>query len=78
MTGRDLILYILSNGLEDEEVFKDGKILGFLTVGEVAVKLDVGTATVRTWLEHGRIQGYEAGYSTYIPANFKVEGLDGR
>ena len=34
MTGRELILYILSNGLENEPVFKDGKFIGFMTEEE--------------------------------------------
>ena len=45
VTGRDLILYILSNNLEDEEVFKDGKLIGFLTAWEAAEKMNVGIAT---------------------------------
>lgn len=31
MTGRDLILYILMNNLEDEPVFEEGKFIGFVT-----------------------------------------------
>lgn len=46
MTGRDLIIYILANGLEDEEVFQDGKFIGFVTAGEAAAKLGVGVATI--------------------------------
>ena len=41
MTGRDLIIYILENGLEDEPVFKDGKFIGFITTGEAAVQCNV-------------------------------------
>lgn len=29
MTGKELILYILENNLEDSEIFKDGKFLDF-------------------------------------------------
>ena len=46
MTGRDLILYILRNGLENEPVFQNGKFIGFITVGEAAEKLNVGIPTV--------------------------------
>ena len=38
MTGRDLIIYILENNLENEPVYKDGRLLGFLTVTEAAVE----------------------------------------
>ena len=36
MTGRELIVYILQNHLEDEPIVNDGKILGLLTVEEAA------------------------------------------
>ena len=53
MTGRELIIYILENGLEDEEVFKDGKILGYCTVEQAAVRMSCGTATILTWIDIG-------------------------
>ena len=31
MTGRELIVYILENGLENEPIFKNGKPIGFIT-----------------------------------------------
>ena len=49
MTGRDLIIYILENRLENEQVFKDGKLLGFITVDEAALKFGVGPETIRLW-----------------------------
>jgi excisionase family DNA binding protein len=70
MTGKDLILYILQNDLEDEPVFKDGKLLGFVTAGEVAAKMDVGVATVYVWLHQKRLDGIFIGGKIYIPANF--------
>lgn len=39
MTGRDLILYILENHLEDEQVFEEGNLLGFITIIEAAEKM---------------------------------------
>lgn len=71
MTGRELILYILANGLEDEPVYKDGKLLGFVTAGEAASKLDVGVATVCAWINQGRLDCIVIGNSIYIPAGFK-------
>ena len=70
MTGRELIIYILKNGLEDEPVLKGGKFVGFMTAEELATKLGTGVATVKTWVRLNRI---EAGYVTpgvYIPVNF--------
>lgn len=57
MTGRDLIVYILSNNLENEPVFKDGKFIGCITAGEAAAKMGVGVATILTWIGQGRLEG---------------------
>ena len=71
MTGRELIIYILENSLEDEPVFKNGKFIGFITPEEVAVKTDVGAATVYAWINQGRIDSEAVKEGIYIPANFK-------
>lgn len=73
MTGRDLILYIMKNGLENEPVFKDGKFIGFLTVDEVAAKMSVGTATVNALVHMKRIEGVVVNQGLYIPADFNPE-----
>lgn len=56
MTGRELIIYILENGLEDEQVFSNGRFVGFLSVGEAAQKLGYGIETVRAMVELGLIE----------------------
>lgn len=71
MTGRDLIIYILSNGLENEPIVKDGKLIGFMTVGEAAAKMDVGDATVRVWILQNRLDNVLIGNTFYIPADSK-------
>ena len=73
MTGRDLIVYILSNNLEDEPVFKDGKFIGFLTAGEAAEKLDVGVATIWALMAQQRLSGIQIGDVLYIPANCELK-----
>lgn len=70
MTGRDLILYILANGLENEPVFKNGNFIGFVTAADVAKKLDVGFATIHTWIHQGRIDSVSVKEGIYIPANY--------
>ena len=75
MTGRDLILYILDNKLENEEVFKDGKLIGFMSVPECAVKFGVGIDTVKTWVELKILRGYKIGNEFYIPIIAKLEDL---
>lgn len=75
MTGRELILYILENKLEDELVFDDGKFLGFLTVKEFAVKHNTGEETVRAWVDLKYLPGIIIYDEIYIPANAKVSIL---
>lgn len=67
MTGRDLIIYILENNLEDEPVVKHGKLVGFSTVAEVAANMEVGTATVNTMITMGSIKSVNVTGGTYIP-----------
>lgn len=79
MTGRDLIVYILSNGLEDEPVFKNGKFIGYLTDAEAAAKLNVGVATVWALVAQGKLEGsyFKTSYEgMYIPANCKLEEVN--
>ena len=71
MTGRELILYILENGLENEPVFKDGKFIGFITAGEAAARLNVGVATVYVLVTQRKLDGVIINDTLYIPANFK-------
>ena len=67
MTGRDLIIYILQNGLEDEEVFKDGGILGFATEAQLAARFGVGVETIKIWHQFGWLAGYKIGEVLYFP-----------
>lgn len=71
MTGRDLILYILQNGLENEEVFKDGRLLGFMRPAEAAVKFAVGESTIRSWIAMNVLQSVKIGNFIFIPADAK-------
>lgn len=71
MTGGELILYILENGLENEPVFKNGKFIGFVTPEEVAVRTNVGSATVHAWIHQGRLPSEAVREGIYIPANFE-------
>lgn len=69
MTGRELIIYILENNLENQKVCENGKILGLLTVSEAADKFDVGPATIRIWYEIHKLKGVTIGDEIYILAN---------
>lgn len=77
MTGRELIIYILQNGLEDEQVLKTGKILGFINIEEAAAKFNVGVGTVYAWILLGQLTAVEFGGpdNFYIPANAEISIL---
>lgn len=72
MTGRDLIIYIMRNNLENEPVFKDGKFIGFISVGEAAARMNVGTATICAWITQGWLDCIVIGGVVYIPDHFEI------
>ena len=67
MTGRELIVYILQNHLEDEPVVKDGTFVGYVTVSKAAAMLHVGEATIYTLIELKLLQSVRIGDALYIP-----------
>lgn len=73
MTGRDLIIYILQNHLEDEPVFKDGKFIGFMNCDEAAVKFGVGKATLSALASLGQIPSIETEDTILVPGNATIE-----
>ena len=66
MTGRDLIIYILQNNLEDEVILKDDVFVGFMSEDEAAVKFEVGVATIRAWYNYGILHGFKNGNSVFF------------
>lgn len=66
VTGKDLILYILKNDLENEPVCKDGKFIGFITVPEAAAKMEVGPATILALIGQDRLDYISIGGKHYI------------
>lgn len=71
MTGRELIIYILENGLENEPIFKNGKFVGFKTLTEVAEEMNVGKETVRVWCLLNMLPYVEVDGKFLIPGNYK-------
>ena len=61
MTGRDLIIYIMKNGLENEEIIKDGVMVGLISEDKVAAKFGVAVGTVRAWVTLGMLKGIRVG-----------------
>ena len=66
MTGKELIIYILKNNLEDEVVFLNGTFIGFMTIEETAQKFDVGVETIKIWYKLGWIDGIKFGDTLYF------------
>lgn len=66
MTGKELILYILQNNLEDTIVLEDGFFVGFMSENEAAVKFGVGVATIRAWYQYRMIDGTKIGDTLYF------------
>lgn len=73
MTGRELIIYILENHLEDEPIFENGQIVGFMSLTEAACKFDVGAETIRVWINQGRLDAINVHNEIYIPFNAAVK-----
>ena len=69
MTGRDLIIYILQNDLEDQEVYENGTFLGLISVNEAAIKFGVGVNTILAWHGLGVIDGVTVNNELYIFPN---------
>lgn len=63
MTGRDLIIYILQNNLEDVSLFNPDL---FMSANEAATKFNVGVATIRTWYELGMVSGFTLDDKLYV------------
>lgn len=71
MTGKELILYILENDLENEDVVKDGVFIWLMDEKEAAIKFDVGVATIRSWYVCGQLDGTKIGDHLYFLRNVK-------
>lgn len=69
MTGKELILYILQNDLENEIVVKDGVFIWLMSEEEAAVKFNVGIATIRAWYMCGMLSGTKIGDDLYFLRN---------
>lgn len=80
MIGRDLIIYILANNLENERIFENGTFLGFITPTEFASKMGVGVATVFAWIFRGQLEHVKIGSLYLIPADCELtcEDNDGK
>lgn len=66
MTGKEVILYILQNNLENEVILKDNFFFNCVNEKEAATKFNVGVATVRAWHQYGILPGVKIGNSIFF------------
>lgn len=72
MTGKEYILYILENNLENESIFReDGTLRGFISDMDAAVKFGVGRMTIAVWVNDGKIPGVRINDILMIPETAK-------
>jgi hypothetical protein len=69
MTGKELIMYILQNDLENEIVIKDGIFVWLMSEEEAAVRFNVGVSTIRAWYICGMLNGTKIGEHLYFLRN---------
>ena len=69
MTGKELIMYILTNNLEDKEIIIDGVLVGFMNETEAAIKFGVDIPTIRVLVSLGMLKGVTIGDTVYFPKN---------
>lgn len=69
MTGKELVIYILQNDLENETVIKDGIFIWLMDEGEAAAKFNVGISTIRAWYICGMLSGTKIGDCLYFLRN---------
>lgn len=71
MTGKELIIYILQNDLENEIVVKDGVLVRqmFMDEKEAAAKFGVGISTIKAWHACGMLSGTKINDHLYFLRN---------
>lgn len=69
LTGKELIIYILQNDLENETVIKDGIFVWLMNEEEAAVKFGVGISTIKAWHACGMLSGTKINDHLYFLRN---------
>lgn len=68
MTGKELIMYILQNNLENEVVIENGMFV-LMSEEEAAIRFDVGISTIKAWYTCGMLSGTKIGDRLYFLRN---------
>ena len=78
MTGRELIMYILENHLEDKDILSPNNGLSyhiFIREDAAAVECNVGVATIKAWCKQKYLDHVSSGGVIYILKNKKYEDV---
>ena len=76
MTGRELIIYILENHLENISINDEHFFIGFISEAKLAESFDVGIDTIRAWVKTGVLDGIEVNGRFYFLENTIKEKKD--
>lgn len=71
MTGKELILYILENDLENVELFSDDFSPLLIRADRMALKWECGEATIKVLVDMGKVKGVKIGDKYYVFASEK-------
>ena len=70
MTGRELMMFILENNLENENIFSENILSSIcMSASEAAIKFDTGISTINTWIKTGMIPSLTIDGITYVYKN---------
>lgn len=75
MTGRELIICILENHLEETDISKCLDKLGMITIEDAAIECGVGKATLTAWCLRKYLDFNVIDGATYIVKNKKYEDV---
>lgn len=76
MTGREIIIYILENGLENVEMIpkEDFELtLSLIPIEEVASMTELGVESVKAWVSMGYLDTVDKNGKTYVVRNDKFK-----
>lgn len=77
MTGRDLIIYILQNNLENKDIFAEGSVmtdvLGLVSIERAAVLFNVGFETVNAMIAMGMLNSVIINGKQYVFCKTNLE-----
>lgn len=72
MTGRELIIFVMENHLEDVTIFDGNMLPGLMTLDEAAVKWHSGRNTLKALFEMGKLPGVVIDEKLYMQRRWRL------